>query len=153
MPELCRTCRRRLYCRALNFHMLKDPAFVEDFFECRLYSREEEFIRDENQFRPESRFLNVGNACDLGEFNLEVKLTIRGKVKEFQINDGRSKQYSELKRLCILIDREKLQRDLSQIISRELMRALGKRGRDCTTRQDARCTIEVPLIYSQWILN
>ncbi|HOO37197.1 MAG TPA: hypothetical protein PLV78_02725 [Deltaproteobacteria bacterium] len=74
-------------------------------------------------------------------------------MKEFELGAIKPKSCNQLKRLSIMIDRESLQSELRKIINREIRNKLGSQGKDSVMREDAKTNIEVPLIFSNWILN
>ncbi len=142
MPKICESCRSRTYCSILNYKVFQYIDLVIKFDECPLYTPEDGYVMDR------------GNTPDQEkEFEIHAEITVHCKMKEFLLDKIKPENYSQLKRLSILIDKEGLERELKRILDREIKSKLGIKCKDSVMREHAKTTIEVPLIFSNWVLN
>ena len=138
----------------LNFQVFQYLGFSLDIYECPLYTSADGCVQIKDQLESESTYIDGKDESEQEEeFELNVEITVQCKMKEFQLAEIKPNSYSELKRLSILIDSESLQQELRRIINREIKRKLGDQGKDSVMREEAKTNIDVPLIFSNWILN
>lgn len=137
----------------LNFRVFQSLGFAVNFDECPLYECDPSCILNDHQ-EDESEHPAEGYTLENEEtFEINAEITVQCRMKEFELGAIKPKSCAQLKRLSIMIDREGLQRELRKIINRELRNKLGRQGKDSVMREDAKTNIEVPLIFSNWILN
>jgi len=154
MSSLCETCKSRTYCFTLNFRIFQSLGFTFNLDECPLYERDPSCIHGDDQLEDESEQPEEGYTLDNEEtFEINAEITVQCRMKEFELGAIKPKSCNQLKRLSIMIDRESLQIELRKIINREIRNKLGSQGKDSVMREDAKTNIEVPLIFSNWILN
>ena len=154
MSALCETCKSRTYCFMLNFRIFQSLGFTFNLDKCPLYECDPSCIQGDDQPEDESRQPEQGYTLDNEEtFEINAEITVQCRMKEFELNAIKPKSCDHLKRLSIMIDRESLQSELRKIINREIRNKLGSQCKDSVMREDAKTNIEVPLIFSNWILN
>ena len=154
MKNTCKTCKSRAYCYILNFQIFQYLGFKLNIDECPLYTRADECARLKDDRQSDSKYTDKEDESEQEkEFELNMEITVQCKMKEFHLGEIKQKSCSQLKRLSILIDRESLQQELRSIINREIKRKLGNQGKDSIMREEAKTNIDVPLIFSNWILN
>ena len=154
MSALCETCKSRTYCFTLNFRVFQSLGFDVNFDKCPLYECDHSCIQDDDQQGQEATQQEEGYTLDREEtFEINAEITVQCRMKEFELGAIKPKSCAQLKRLSIMIDREGLQQELRKIINREIRSKLGSQGKDSVMREDAKTNIEVPLIFSNWILN
>ena len=141
MPKICESCRSRMYCSILNYKVFQYIDLVINFDECPLYSPEGGYATDRENTQDQEK-----------EFEIHAEITVHCKMKEFLIDNIKPENYSQLKRLSILIDKEGLEREFKRVIDQEIKSKLGIKCKDSVIRENAKTTIEVPLIFSKWVL-
>lgn len=154
MSALCTTCKLRAYCFILNSRIFQSLGFVVTFDTCPLYEHDPSCSLDDDGQEDNNGEREKGYIPDREEtFEINVEVTVQCRMKEFDLNTVKPKSCDQLKRFSVMINKEKLEHELGRIISREIRNKLHGRCKDSVMREDAKSNIEVPLVFSKWVIN